>query len=265
MPAQISADSFQDDLQTKRLGRNVFFTREVGSTNDWAKELAVLGARDGTVAIAETQTAGRGRLGRSWISPSGGLWFSVILRPMFKPAETVKLVFVASLAVAEVLHELYGLKTETKWPNDVLVNGRKISGILTEMNTTGETVNYAILGIGVNANFDVEEVFPEELRAVSTSLKAEIGKEVSLEELFRSLLERLEDIYEHLLCDGFLHVLNRWKNFAGFLGRQVEVANRAERFCGLALDVDNEGCLLVRSEDGTLRRVIAGDVLFRVM
>jgi len=261
--AKIRIDRLQEGLRTKRLGRSILFSREVESTNKWAKELAMYGACEGTVVIAETQIRGRGRLGREWVSPIGGLWFSLILRPELRPTEAVKLTFVAGLAVAKVLREMFGLKAETKWPNDVLVNGRKICGILTEMNTTGETVNFVLVGIGINANFDVEKVFPEQLKKVVTSLENELGRKVRLESLFRSLLERLENLYELFLREGFNPVLKEWKNYAGFLGCQVEVTSPTEKLSGLALDIDYEGALVLRLEDGTMRRVFVGDVSLR--
>lgn len=258
----ISADKLQEGLSTKRFGVRVFFSREVGSTNEWAKELASFDAEEGTVAIAETQTAGRGRLGREWVSPKGGLWFSAVLRPRLKPAEAVRLVFIAGLAVAEALHELYRLKAETKWPNDVLVNGRKVSGVLSEMNTTDEDVNFVILGVAVNANFDVKRALPEELWDSATSLESELGRKVGLEELFRSLLERLEAAYDSFLKEGSASVIGEWKKHASFLGRQVEVAGET-KLVGLALDVDQDGALVLRLDDGTLKRIFVGDLSLR--
>jgi len=257
-------DRIQEDLRAKRFGKNIFFSRVVDSTSDWAKELATLGAPDGTVVIAETQKVGRGRLGREWVSPKGGLWFSLILRPKLKPIEAVKLVFVAGLAVAEVLRELYGLRVETKWPNDVLVNGRKVCGILAEMNSTGENVNYVVVGVGVNANFDLEKALPEELRESATSLECELGRKVDLEELFKILLEKLEYVYTKFSKEGFDPVLEKWKVYAGFLGRQVEVVSENDRLCGLALDVDGGGALVLRLEDGEIRRVFVGDLSMRM-
>jgi BirA family biotin operon repressor/biotin-[acetyl-CoA-carboxylase] ligase len=262
--AKIRIGQLQDSLCTKRLGRTILFSREVDSTNKWAKELTMYGACEGTVVIAETQTRGRGRLGREWVSPTGGLWFSLILRPKLRPAEAVKLTFAAGLAVTKVLREMFGLKSETKWPNDVLVNGRKICGILTEMNTTGETVNFVVVGVGVNANFDVEKALPEQLKKVATSLENELGRKVQLEELFGGLLERLENLYELFTKKGFNPVLEEWKNYAGFLGYQVEVISPTEKLSGLALDVDHDGALVLRLEDGTMRRIFVGDVSLRV-
>ncbi len=259
----VNVDRLQEGLRTKRFGRNILFLRKVGSTNDLAKELAGYGAAEGTVVVAETQTAGRGRLDREWVSPKGGLWFSVVLKPELKPAEAVRLVFVAGLAVAEVLHELYRVRVETKWPNDVVMKGRKVCGILTEMNTTGEKVNYVTVGVGVNANLDVEKVFPEDLRTVATSLENELGRKVGLEELFKALLERLENIYGLFLEEGFASVLGKWKKYAGFLGCQVEVTSGTEKWVGLASDVGNDGALVMRLEDGTVKRVFVGDAALR--
>jgi len=261
--AKIRVNQLQDGLGTKRLGRSILFSREIDSTNEWAKELALNGAYEGTVVIVEIQTAGHGRLGREWFSPSGGLWFSLILRPKLRPPEAVKLTFVAGLAVAKVLREMFDLKVETKWPNDVLVNGQKICGILTEMNTTDETVNFVIVGIGVNANFDVEKVLPEQLKKVVTSLENELGRKVQLEKLFRALLEQLEKLYELFTKEGFKPVLEEWKNYAGFLGQQVQVTSLTEELGGLALDVDCDGALVLRLEDGTRKQVFVGDVSLR--
>ena len=260
MSAKLNVNQLQNGLCTRRFGRSILFSREVDSTNKWAKELATYGADEGTVAIAETQTKGRGRLDREWISPTGGLWFSLILRPKLNPTEAVKLTLVAGLAVAKVLREMFDLKTETKWPNDVLVNGRKICGVLAEMNTTGETVSFVVVGVGVNVNFDVENVFPEQLKKVSTSLEKELGRKVKLENLFRTLLEQLESLYELLIKEGFNPILDEWKTYAGFLGCKVEVTGPTGKMSGLALDVDHEGALVLRLEDGTVKRVFVGDV-----
>jgi BirA family biotin operon repressor/biotin-[acetyl-CoA-carboxylase] ligase len=257
----VNADKLQESLQTRRLGRTILFSREVSSTNDWGKELASLGATEGTVVVAETQTVGHGRLGRKWVSPRGGLWFSAILRPeKLRPTEAVKLVFVAGLAVAEVLHELYDLPVETKWPNDVLINGRKVCGILAEMNTQSRRVNYVVVGVGVNANFDLENVFQDSLRKTATSLKRELGRRVPMDELFKALLEKFEYFYELFLKQGFILILDRWKKYACFLGHQVEVSNQDEKISGLACDVDVDGSLVLKPEDGKIMHVLVGDV-----
>lgn len=263
MSTDLDVDRLREGLRTKRFGRDLLFEQEVSSTNDWAKRLARSGAAEGTVVIAETQTAGRGRAGRTWISPKGGLWFSIILRPKLKPAEVIKLVFVASLAVVEVLRELYGLSVKTKWPNDVLIGGRKVCGILSEMETMGDSVNFVVIGVGINANIDVK-VLPEGLRGVATSLEAELGGKVKLEELFCALLEKLESIYYPFLKEGFAEVLRKWKRYANFLGRTVEVTYENERLIGTALNVEDDGSLILKLENGTRKRIFVGDVALRL-
>jgi biotin-[acetyl-CoA-carboxylase] ligase BirA-like protein len=263
LPAGIRPDKLQEGLRTGRFGKSIFFSHEVGSTNDWAKELAKLGAEEGTVAVAEVQTAGRGRLGREWISPKGGLWFSVVLRPAQLPSETARLVFVAGLAVVEVLRKTYDLKAEIKWPNDVLVNGRKVCGILCEMNTAAKNVRFVVVGVGVNVNFDVEKVFPGSLKSTTTSLKDELGQTVHVEELFKALLESLEKAYDLCNEDGFAAVLDKWRQYAGFLGKKVKIADEKETISGLAQDVDDEGALVLRLGDGMIKRILVGDVSMR--
>jgi len=212
------------------------------------------------VAIAETQTMGAGRLGRQWFSPSGGLWFSLILRPNLCPAETIQLTFVSGLAVARVLGEMFGLKAETKWPNDVLVKGRKICGILAEMNTTGKNVNFVVVGVGLNANFSVEKLFPEQLKKVATSIENELGRKIQLEQLFKTLLEQLENLYELFINEGFDPIREEWEKYASFLGRCVKITSQTKEVSGLALEIDHDGALVLRLEDGTEKRFFIGDV-----
>lgn len=247
-------------MHTKCLGHNIFFSKVIDSTNDWAKELAKLGAQEGTVVIAETQTAGHGRLSREWISPKGGLWFSVILRPETNSTEAANLMFIAGLAVARVLHKLYGLNTEVKWPNDVLVDGKKVCGILGETNAAYKIASFVILGIGINANFDVDSALPEALRETVTSLQTMLGQKVKLEELFMALMEEIERLYGTHKAVGFPTILGEWKKYAGFLNKSVEVACANERLIGLACDVDCEGALLLKLKDGRIKRILVGDV-----
>ena len=264
MSNKLEPNRLQEGLRTRRFGKNIVFSRKVGSTNDLAKRLADYGAVEGTVTVAETQTTGHGRLGAKWFSPVGGLWFSVIIRPVLSVNESVKLVFVPGLAVAEVLNELYELEVETKWPNDVLVSGRKICGVLSEMNTTGGKVNYAVIGIGVNGNFQVKQSMPRPLRKIATSLEDEFGRKICLEELFKLLLERLERLYYSFVKGQSKFILEKWKSYASFLGQTVVVSTNEERFEGLALDIDPNGALILQLEDTKSRRVFAGAVSLRV-
>jgi len=261
--ANIDLNKLQEGLDTKRVGRSIFFKRSVGSTNSWARRFARLGACDGTVFLAESQTAGRGRLKRKWVSPAGGLWFSVVLRPRLKLAEAFGLVFVASLAVAEVLEELYGLKTQVKWPNDVLVDSKKICGILAETKLESKNVEYVVVGVGINANFGVKKSLSEDLWKTATSLEDELGRKIELELLLKALLEKLERLCGVFLEKGFRVVLDEWKKYVGFLGCQVDVVTMDERLTGLALDVDSGGSLVLKLGDGTVKHVFAGDVVLR--
>jgi len=263
MSKRLNPNKLQEVLRTRLLGRSIFFSEEVASTNGWAKKLASQGAPEGWVVIAETQTHGRGRLDHEWISPVGGLWFSLILRPKQRLAKASNLTFVAGIAVAETLHEQYGLRAQTKWPNDVLVNGRKICGILGEATAAGEEISAVILGIGINANFDAERVLPESMRASATSLETELNRRIQLEELFNRLLEKLEATYALYTRGGFSSIRKQWKKYAGFLGQEVEVTDGNEKITGLAYDVDKDGALILMLESGAFKHVFAGDMSLR--
>jgi BirA family biotin operon repressor/biotin-[acetyl-CoA-carboxylase] ligase len=257
---RLNIAKIQEGLHTKRFGRTIIFLHETSSTNDFAKELAAYGAEEGTVVVAETQTTGRGRLDREWISPIGGLWFSVLLRPKLSVAEAFGLVFAAGLAVARVLHEKYGLPIQAKWPNDVLVEGKKVCGILVETNSTEQKLNFAVLGVGVNVNFGVKNALPKALTEAATSLKDELGHRVNINDLITAMLEHIESTYGLLVNRHWGQILNEWKEFAVFLGHKIEVVCGSERFSGVALDVDLDGALIVRLDNGAVRRIVSGDV-----
>jgi len=236
---------------------------ETSSTNELAKQLALSGAKEGTIIISATQSSGRGRLRRTWASPLGGLWFSIILRPRIRPADVHKLTVLAGLSAAETLRRLYGLAIETKWPNDILVDGRKICGILCEAHSKGEKVNFAIVGIGINANFDPLKALPNSIAANASSIETELGRRIRLEDLLAALLERLEANYDTCMESGFASILAVWKKHASFLGQEVRVIDRGKPITGLAEDVDEEGYLVIKLKNGTSKHVLAGDVSLR--
>ncbi|MEM3627822.1 MAG: biotin--[acetyl-CoA-carboxylase] ligase [Candidatus Bathyarchaeia archaeon] len=210
----MNVDKVQEGLQTKKLGKTIILLRRVDSTNNFAKKLARYGAVEGTVVVAEEQTAGRGRHGRKWFSPKGGLYFSVILRPKMKVNKTVGVIVAAGLAVIKVLSENYGLRVEAKWPNDVLLDGKKVCGILTEVNSTGENVNYVVVGIGINVNSATAKEFPEELKPIATSLREKLKRKVELEPLLKQCLEKLEEVYEAYIKLGFQPTLEEWMKYS---------------------------------------------------
>ena len=256
---RIDPSKIKRTLQTSILGRRALYFRNVTSTNDMAKGLAVKGASEGTVVVAETQTGGKGRFGREWASPEGGLWFSVILRPKTQSGHATKLTLLASVAAAEGIRSLYGLRVEIKWPNDILVNGKKACGILTEGKIKGETMDFAVLGVGINANFGVEAL-PLNVQELATTLKHELGREVSREALLCELLERMEFYYNSFIRGDFDMILHNWRHLAAFLGSYVEVTSDKERIRGWAVDIGSDGALIVKLRDQTLLRVTSGEI-----
>jgi BirA family biotin operon repressor/biotin-[acetyl-CoA-carboxylase] ligase len=245
-------------LETRTLGRRIEYYEEVGSTNDIARELASKGAPEGTLVIAERQTKGRGRLGREWLSPRGGLWFSIILRPKLAPGEVARLALMLGVVVARVLNA-YGLRCRLKWPNDVLVRGRKVCGILTEIDAEMDRVNYVVAGIGINVNNEVRD-FPAEFRHAATTMKAELGREVARAPLLRHLLEELEEYYGRLAREDQA-VLEEWRELSSTLGKRVRVVTQSRTLEGIALDIADDGALLLQLEDGRVERILSGDCL----
>jgi len=246
-------------MRTKIIGGTLHFFRELASTNDMAKELAVRGAKEGTVIVAETQTQGRGRMGREWASPKGGLWFSIILRPRVSPKDAPKLTLMMSVVIAKTLNKQFDLEAEIKWPNDVLVKGKKVCGILTETSTKGESLNFAVVGVGVNANLSLND-FPASLRGSSTTLKEALKREIEREAFLRSLLEETEHYYNMFTQGKFNAILAEWKKLSKFLGSYVKVTSLEEKIEGWATDIDENGALIIKLRDKTTRKIMSGDV-----
>lgn len=244
-------------------GREIHYLTEVGSTNETARSLAEEGAPEGTIVLAEIQTGGRGRLGRMWVSPFGkGIWMSLILRPPIAPPAAPHLTLAAAVAVARAVREVTGLPAGIKWPNDLLVNGRKVCGILTEMKAEVDAVHYIVVGIGINVNLRAEDL-PPDVRELATSLMMELGAAVPRVRLAREVLSRLSELYSLYLQEGFPPVREAWKEMNITLGKRVKVSSTWDEYHGTAVDIDNEGALLVRGEDGQQRRFYAGDVTLR--
>jgi BirA family biotin operon repressor/biotin-[acetyl-CoA-carboxylase] ligase len=246
-------------LSTHDLGRAVHFHETVGSTNELAFRLAHDGAEHGEVVVAEQQTAGKGRRGRAWVSPPGlNLYFSAILRPELPPQRAPELTLVAAVALTEVLRES-GSEAFIKWPNDVQIDGLKVAGILTELSAEPERVHFVVLGVGVNLNAQPDH-FPEELRSTATSLAITRGQRVPRALFAAALWNRLEEWLDLHLETGFDAVRQRWRELSSTLGQDVLVRTDRREFRGLAEDIDTSGALLVRTEEGSVERVLAGDV-----
>ena len=212
--------------------------------------------------VTEEQAAGRGRLSRGWYSPFGkGLWFSLILRPDFPPVEAPKCTLMAAVALTKAFHKMGLTDAGIKWPNDILVNGRKLVGILTEMSGSMEEISHIVMGIGVNVKTKQEEL-PEELKLIATSLAME-DIDIERTEAFRLILEELEHQYYEVLDSGFDETLNEWRQLSVTLGEEIEVRAPGNTYEGVATDIDEDGNLLVRIPDGTIKRIVAGDVSIR--
>ncbi|WP_298702955.1 biotin--[acetyl-CoA-carboxylase] ligase [uncultured Veillonella sp.] len=249
-------------LQTKTFGRHYEYAAQVESTNSKARELAMDGAVEGTVVVAEEQVAGRGRINRGWYSPYGkGLWFSLILRPPFLPLEAPKCTLMGAVALVKAFKKL-GLTTAgIKWPNDILVGTHKLVGILTEMSGTMDQITYIIMGIGINMNSTKDEL-PDELKDVATSFAIE-GLTVDRREAFAVILKSLEEQYNKVLKEGFGSTLEEWKQFSVTLNQNVEVRAPGNTYEGRAIDLDQDGNLLVERLNGKIERIVAGDVSIR--
>jgi BirA family biotin operon repressor/biotin-[acetyl-CoA-carboxylase] ligase len=259
MMDKLTAERVKQGLNTRTIGRECLVLEETGSTNDQARRLAEAGAGEGVVVLAEKQLQGRGRMKRPWVSPEGtGLWFSVLLRPEILPEEAVGVVFLSASAVCGALKEYTKLPCFLKWPNDILLEGKKICGILAETGGTSDRINYVVLGVGINVNQRRSD-FPEELRRKAGSLAAASGSEWDRTALLQEVLRGLEREYEDFLQYGFIHTLNRWKSLCGMLNRHVRIDCGGTVVSGIARDVDERGRLLVETPEG-VRRISAGDV-----
>lgn len=262
-PDRLLASEIQHNLNTKCIGSNFICHDSIASTNDEAKTLALNGAIEGTVVVAEQQNGGKGRLDRKFFSPPGkGIWFSVILRPPFLPQEAPKCTLLAAVAVARAMQE-FNLQANIKWPNDIMFENKKLVGILTEMNAEMERINYIVIGIGINVNIMPEE-FPQDIRDTATSLAIMKGEKLPRVKFFQAVLRALDALYLEVLADGFCVVMQEWRKYSITLGQKVRVigARDGEVFLGTAADIDAEGALLVETENGC-RRVLAGDVSIR--
>lgn len=231
----------------------------VGSTNAVALELAEKDAPHGTVVVAHRQTKGRGRLGRTWVSPSGNIYMSIILKPPLSPADAPLLTMTASVACARALRETTGLLVGIKWPNDLMVLERKLGGILTEVKSRGSELVFAVIGIGVNLNSDIEE-FPPDIKEIATSVRTETGQKYSRNLVISRILDETEFWYDRFMKVGREGLLDEWRHLTFTLGKKVIVVAGEEMITGVARDIDKEGRLIVELVSGGSRKISAGDV-----
>jgi BirA family biotin operon repressor/biotin-[acetyl-CoA-carboxylase] ligase len=250
-------------LATHRLGRSVIFLPVAGSTNDVIRDLAKQGAPEGFLAVADSQLAGRGRRGHMWESPAGGgLWVSVLLRPALAPAQAPLLALLAAVAVAVAIRKQTGLEALVKWPNDVLISGRKVCGVLVEMAAESESIHYIVIGMGINVNLTREQL-PEALRSSATSLREECRGRVSRVALLRTILREMELRYDALVTSGPESLVEENRSLSAVLGKEICVVSVSGVQRGLAIGIENDGALRVRLACGDEKLFYAGEVSVR--
>lgn len=256
---------FGDDLisrltTAKIIGREIHVFQETTSTNDIVEKMAIDGVLEGVVIFAESQTKGRGRLGRAWHSiPFKGLWFSVLLRPTLHPRASMQITIAAAVAIRRAIYNLTKLPALIKWPNDVVINGKKIAGILNEISAETDRIKYSILGIGINVNHEITD-FSQEIRKLATSIKIETGKSVNRAELAVATLEELDKYYQKILNRDFQTIADEWTHYCETIGKDVTIRLPDRVVQGRAESLDADGCLLLRKAHGHLERIVGGDV-----
>jgi len=250
-------------MKTKKMGHPLYFYPETDTTNDRIRELALEGAPEGTLAVAELQTAARGRRGRAWQAPAeSGVWMSLLLRPNIPPTQATVLTLLAGIALTEAIEDLTGLEPVIKWPNDILLNGKKLVGILTEMDCDMETIHSVTVGMGINVN---TKRFTEELQEIATSLYLESGKEFNRAELVGQAMARFEALYEEFLEKGgtFAPFKERYRTKCLNIGKEVKVIG-GETYLATALDITPVGELIVKRRDNGAEEVVfSGEVSIR--
>ncbi|MCY6372137.1 biotin--[acetyl-CoA-carboxylase] ligase [Clostridium ganghwense] len=264
-PDLLTFEEVKGNLNTAYIGRNIIYFDSIDSTNNKAKECAREGAEEGTVVIAEEQTMGRGRLGRNWTSPKyKGIWMSIILRPDIDPINVSKITQIGAAAVAMATKDM-GIDAFIKWPNDIVMNGKKVCGILTEMSGELNKVNYVIMGIGINVNIEKEE-FPEEIKEVASSLKIQNGEYIKRKELVSRVLNNFEKLYEEFIREeNISKSIKVCRERSILLGKEVRIIDRGKTTKAKALELSEDGKLVVQYEDGKIKEIISGEISVRGM
>lgn len=260
-PDRLLCQEINSGLHTEILGQSLYCYQEVDSTQKVAEGLALKGHKEGSSVVAEKQTAARGRMNRKWHTPDGSVSISVVLRPEIEPSKAGRLVLLAGVAAADAIEKTTCLKPELKWPNDIIINKKKAGGILTEMSAETDRVGYIILGIGVNVNCTARD-FPDNIRPGSTSLAIEAGSEISGNTFIAELLKSLEEAYLNSITQGFGIIRERWVKINNTLGRPVRVVRFHDTVQGIAVDINDDGALVLNTIDRGRIAVHSGDVFF---
>ncbi|QPA32962.1 biotin--[acetyl-CoA-carboxylase] ligase [Thermaerobacillus caldiproteolyticus] len=259
-PDKVTANEIQLGLKTETLGRYIHFEEEVTSTQTIAQKLAYEGAKEGTLVVAEQQIAGRGRMARNWFSPKGtGIWMSLILRPPIPPQKAPQLTLLTAVAIAQAIQDVTGLVPDIKWPNDILINGKKCVGILTELQAEPDRIHSVIIGMGINVNQTVEQ-FPEDIRAIATSLAIEKGEKIKRAELIQEILFKIEMLYRQYLQHGFRPIKLLWEGYAISIGKEITARTLSGTLRGMALGITDEGVLMLEDADGNIHYIHSADI-----
>jgi len=261
-PDKFSQEELEIILKDNDFIKKIYYFDTIDSTNKYAKELALKGADEGTLILSDEQRGGRGRLGRNWISPPNtGLWMSIILRPQIKPWEAPQITSIAAAALCKAIENTINIKVGIKWPNDIVVNNKKISGILTEMGAEPDTVNFIVVGIGINVN---TEDFPEDIKDIATSLKLIKGDTVSRKRLLINVLQEFKSFYLDFVNNKTLKKsIDICRENSIILGNKVKIINGMEEIIVVALDINDRGELVVKKDNGEIINIISGEVSLR--
>ncbi len=255
----LTQESLKQNLAGKFIGRQLHYYQEIGSTNEEAFRLGVAGAPEGTALIAESQRAGRGRLQRVWYSPAGAnIYTSILLRPAFEPARAPQISIAAGVAAAEIIDHYCPGKTQLKWPNDVLIGGKKVCGILAQMKMSGSAIDFVVVGVGMNVNLNHEQ-FPRDIQEMATSLSMEAGREISRLKLIIHLYENMSKWYRELTQSGFGAIREKWLSLSPMIGKPVSVMFHEEAVSGRAIGLDDDGSLIILTAENDKVKVSAGD------
>lgn len=259
---KLSENEIYLGLETEEIGRSVYFFESVTSTQKVAKEYAMNGAKHGTLIVADEQTEGRGRMVRKWYSPKGtGIWASFILRPDIQIQHAPQLTLLSAVAVVQAIKKVTHITPEIKWPNDILISGRKVCGILTELQAEEDRIQSVILGIGINVNQDKND-FSAEIIKKATSLKIELGKTVNRSSLIQSLCYYIEQLLHLYISEGFTPIKSLWETYAVSIGKRISARTVKGTFDGVALGINNEGVLLLKQDNGEIVEIISADIDF---
>lgn len=260
-PEKIVPDNILFGLNTSFIGRNIHFEETVESTQNIAQKLALEGAAEGTLVVAEEQLGGRGRLERKWQSPKyKGIWMSLILKPSIPILKTPQLTLLTAVAVVQGIQEATGVQADIKWPNDLLVNGKKLTGILTEMQADSDRIHSLIIGIGINVNQQLED-FPEELKASATSIYLETNKSWDRAKIIQEIMKQIEKLYLLYLEKGFYPIKLLWESYSISLGNKVTANTLNGSIFGLAKGITDDGVLLLEDEEGVVHSIYSADIL----